>query len=131
MKLKTDTGKYTKEAIQYAVNLYRKGMPAKTVEALTGMKRRSVNYHAERLGIERNNKSTSLSTRDQKDIRQLYVTHHYSSVQIAEFTGICETKIKRFLRKEGVIRDRVQALRIRFKKRGRVRAAIKKNLETN
>lgn len=131
MKLKTDTGKYTKEAIQYAVNLYRKGMTADKVEALTGMKRRSVNYHAERLGIERNNKGTSLSTRDQQDILKLYVTQRYSTIQVAEFTGICETKIKRFLRKEGVIRDRVQALRIRFKKRGRVRAAIKKNLETN
>ncbi len=119
--LKTDTGKYLPEIIERSVRLYEKGMKAETVEKITGMKRRSVNYHARRLGIKRKAGNTSFTPKQATEIKQLYVKGSLSSNQVADIMNVSARKVRKFLAREGLTRDRLKALRMRFERRTRVK----------
>lgn len=115
--LKKPNGKYKEEVINRSLRLYENGMKAELVEKITGMKRRSINYHAKRLGVERAYSNTKFTPRQAKDIKHLYTNCSLSSNQVAELMELPARTVRRFLEREGLIRNRVKALRLRFKRR--------------
>tara|TARA_R100000750_G_C2267881_1_gene66301 strand:- start:45 stop:422 length:378 start_codon:yes stop_codon:yes gene_type:complete len=119
--MKKPNGKYKEEVINRSLRLYENGMKSETVEAITDMKRRSVNYHANKQGIQRSFGNTALTPREAKDVKDLYVDCKLSSNQVAELLSIPSRKVRRFLAREGLMRSRIEALRLRFKRRSNYR----------
>lgn len=127
--LKNPNGRYKPEVIAKCVDMVRRGMTSIQVEALTGVKRRSISHHARKAGIDRSNAWLNRHPHVAKEIRDLYVGQRYSRKQVAEFLDLPEGKVRRFLEREGLTRDRLKALRIALKRKRIVRSHNRKALE--
>ena len=108
--------KYSEKDRQRALKLYKAGMSAPKVEAITGIHKASVQKWARDEGFVRSRSTIDLLEKEKKEIIELYVKQKNSTNQISVMMGIPTYQIFYFLRKKGLTRSPNEARRIRAKR---------------